>query len=426
MSTIKRDPFSRKSPRQPCAIVKERPRGANADLTSFFFHQGANLYVFSYEKEGLKRHTFIDTGDSRYRSQILSILPENDIDPANIERIIITHRHPDHCGLADLLARESDAKILAHPNFRSFVEGEISEHEQRWLADFDPSQLRRQDIKYLPQPKNGEARVIGAIDFPSLGEPIEIGEGGKLEILACPESNLTHSPDQIIVLYSPNSYARACERTAEDLQSIGDILFSGDLWLMRGPIFGSGVGHIIRHFRYAFHSMRDLIPGVNMLRRDPREQDARAKDALKRGFSLIRVKPGHGEEFIGSRIIPQSLLADRDILVELGHSLDADKSILRGKDVAPQIAALRERAYASFVKELLLWKEFGYSLGKISELLVRIYEEQSGGGGLVQKDRKERRERLKETLARLRDDEAESEQLRQLAGSALIGIRKIL
>jgi len=426
MSENTRNTFSRKSPRQLYAAVKERPRGANADLTSFFFRQGANLYVFSYEKDGLKKHTFIDTGDSQYRSQILSILLQNDIDPANIERIIITHRHPDHCGLADLLARESKAKILAHPNFRSFVEGEMSEQEQRWLANFDPSQLQGHDIEYLPQPKNGEARVISGVDFPILGEPIEIGEGGKLQILTCPESDLTHSPDQIIVLYSPNSYAGAYERTREELPSIDDILFSGDLWLMRGPMSSSGVGNILRHFRYGFHSMRNVMSGVNMLRRDPREQDARAKEALKRGFSLITVKPGHGKEFIGSRIIPQSLLADRDLLIELGYSLDTDKSILAGKDMAPKTAALREQAYVRFVKELLLWRELGYGLGKISELLVRIHEEQSGGGGLVEKDRKERRERLKETLARLKNDKAESEELRQLAESTLIEIRRIL
>ena len=34
--------------------------------------------------------TFIDAGDSRYQDLILSVLTENDIEPANIERIIIT------------------------------------------------------------------------------------------------------------------------------------------------------------------------------------------------------------------------------------------------------------------------------------------------------------------------------------------------
>jgi len=171
--------------------------------------------------------------------------------------------------------------------------------------------------------------------------------------------------------------------------------------------------------------MRDLVSVRGMLRRDPREQDAQAKEALKRGFCLIRVKPGHGEEFLGSRIIPSSLLADRDILIQLGYSLDRDKSILRSKDLAPKVATMREQAYTSFVEELLLWRELGYTSSEIGELLVRIYREQSGGGALVEEDRKERRERLKAMLARLKEDEAESGQLRQLAESTLSELKRL-
>jgi hypothetical protein len=149
--------------------------------------------------------------------------------------------------------------------------------------------------------------------------------------------------------------------------------------------------------------------------RDPRQQDPKAKEALKRGFCLIRVKPGHGEEFLGTRIIPIGLLAERDVLVELGYPLDADKSILRSRDLAPEITARREQAYAGFVKELVLWMKLGYTFDEMTELLLRIYTEQSGGGYLVEKDRKERREQLKATLARLKGDEAQPDRVRHLA-----------
>ena len=117
----KKDLRPRRSLGEPYTIVKERLSGTSTDLTSFFFHRGANLYVFSYEKEGVRRHTFIDTGDSRYRNQILSILAENDINPTTIERIIMTHRHPDPFSLAALLFKESRARILVHPRLKSFI-----------------------------------------------------------------------------------------------------------------------------------------------------------------------------------------------------------------------------------------------------------------------------------------------------------------
>ena len=96
--------LTRKPPRELYRVTKEKLNGTNTELTSFFFNHGANFYVMSYEKEGIRKHTFIDAGDSQYRNQILSILIENDVNPDNIERIVITHRHTDHFGLADLLA----------------------------------------------------------------------------------------------------------------------------------------------------------------------------------------------------------------------------------------------------------------------------------------------------------------------------------
>lgn len=410
---------------EPYRIVKERLKGSNTDLTSFFFHHGANVYVFSYEKEGVRRHTFIDTGDSQYRNQILPILIENDINPAEIERIVITHRHPDHCGLADLLARESGAKILVHSNFSSFVEGEINQEERSWLGGFNPSQLKECNIEYLPQSGRSELISINGLDFPSLIEPIEMGQVGKLVILACPESTSTHSPDQIIILYSPKGYPHTYDKAPEDFCPTDDILFSGDLWLMRGPIYDWGMRSVSRQFKHGFDQMKNLVSGESMVRRDPRIQDSMAKEALKKGFCLIRVKPGHGEEFIGSRIIPNSLLADRDLLLELGYSQDTGKSILKSRDLAPKVATIREQGYISFVRELLLWMELGCTLDETCELLVRIYKEQSGGGALVEEDRKERRERLKVTLVRLKDDEAESDELRQLAESTLSKLRGV-
>ncbi|MFC1534372.1 MBL fold metallo-hydrolase [Thermodesulfobacteriota bacterium] len=405
-------------------IVKENLKSVNADLTSFYFRPGGNIYVFSYEKEGLRRHTFIDAGDKLYRNQLLSLLSENDINPAYIDRIIITHRHNDHCGLTDLLATESNAKIVVHPAFRDFIEGRFSREDRWWLRGFDPTKLKEYNIEYLSQTNGNKSRKITGVDFPCLGEPIEIGEGGRLEILACPESTQRHSPDQIIPLYSPSGQLQTQGKANEDFQPTDDIVFSGDLWLMQGPIYDfSPIRHIRRILRFKYYQIKSWKSGKPVERINVQEQDAEAKDALKNGFNLVRVKPGHGEEFVGSRIIPQSLMAKRDLLFKLGFSVDEDKSILKGSEVAPRVAALGEQAYARFIKELQVWLEWGYTSDEISGLIARIYEEQKGGRGPVKKDRAERREVINATLARLRNDSAESDELNRLSETALSLIR---
>jgi hypothetical protein len=369
----------------------------------------------TYENGGVRRHTLIDAGDSRYRDQILSVLAENDVDPASIERIIITHGHPDHYGLAYLLAKESKAKVVARSSLRSLVEGERGQVERKGLDSSEPSRLNEGDIEYLSESDIGKAISIGGVGFPRLVEPIEIGQRGRLEVLACPESMTTHSPDQLIVLCSPRDDPHPHEQTSGDYRPTDDIIFSGDLWLMRGPMFNHSITDTSWYLRQGSYHVKALLSGGGMAWRDPRQQDPKAKEALKRGFCLIRVKPGHGEEFLGTRIIPIGLLAERDLLVELGYPLDADKSILRSTDLAPEITARREQAYAGFVKELVLWMKLSYTFDEMTELLLRIYTEQSGGGYLVEKDRKERREQLKAILARLKGDEAQPDRVRHLA-----------
>ncbi|UCB43256.1 MAG: MBL fold metallo-hydrolase [Dehalococcoidales bacterium] len=405
------------SSRDSVVVVKETLAGGNAHLTSLVFRHGGNVYILTYQRNGLTRHTFIDAGDSRHSGEILSILSENNVNPADIERIIITHRHPDHFGLAYLLAGESGAKVMAHHSFRSLVEGQVGQIEQRWLSDSDLSRLKECDIEYLQESGKGETVKLAGVAFPSLADSVDIGEGGRFDILGCPESTMTHSPDQLVALYSPRNDPHPHEQSSGDFRPTDDIIFSGDLWLMRGPMFSSDMTDIMWRFRTGMRQMRSLMSGGSMVRRDPRVQDSEAKDALKKGFCLIRVKPGHGNEFLGTRIIPCSLLADNDMLVEFGYSLDAGISVLKSAELAPRVAARREQAYVSFIEELVLWTELGYTPDEISGLLVRIYREQIGGGPLVEKDRQERRERLKDLLTRLRADETQPESIRQIAES---------
>ncbi len=392
-------------------VVKEQLTGG-VHLTSLLFHPGGNVYILTYQKGNRKRHIFIDTGDSRYDDEIFSILDENNIDPTVIERIVITHRHPDHTGLVYLLANKSGAKIMVHPTFRSFVEG--GQANNLWSNDFDSARLSESNIEYL----NGSADPVklNGIDFPNLSGTISIGESGQLNILGTPKTNMTHSPDQLIALYSSQSQPHPHILPINGFKPTDDVIFSGDLWLMRGPMFGSGAD-IMWNLRVGLHQLGSMMTGSSPMRRDPREQDAAAKDALKRGFCLIRVKPGHGDEFLGSRILPHSLMADNDILIEFGFPWGEGKDILTSREYASKVKARREEAYSSFVEELTHWMKLGYKKEEISQLLTRIYREQRGGGPLVEEDRHERREQLVILLDRLMNDRSQAAELRQLAES---------
>jgi hypothetical protein len=123
----------------------------------------------------------------------------------------------------------------------------------------------------------------------------------------------------------------------------------------------------------------------------------------------------------GSRfaIIPKSILADRDLLMKFGFKMDEDKAVLQSPSLSPRIGELRETAYANFMDTINLWLDMGYGPDDICSLLVRIYREQTGGGRLVEEDRKERKKRLTETLGRLTSEKIESDPLHHIAISTL-------
>jgi hypothetical protein len=52
---------------------------------------------------------------------------------SDVKRVILTHVHSDHCGLAGELAEESGAEVLTHPaNF--LLLADYAEERERWLA----------------------------------------------------------------------------------------------------------------------------------------------------------------------------------------------------------------------------------------------------------------------------------------------------
>ena len=199
------------------------------------------------------------------------------------------------------------------------------------------------------------------MDFPHSGKTVEMGHEGRLEILTIPESDLTHSPDQLIILYSPRKIPYVSQNCKENngFRPSDEIIFSGDLWLMKGPVYERSLRSIPLTLKFFYFRLIDFVFGNKRINVLPSEQDAKTKDALKQGFSLIQVKPGHGEDFLGSNLIPRSLLAQRDLMIKLGLKMEGDKSVLQSNTFAPRINELRNKAYADFTDILNLWLELG-------------------------------------------------------------------
>jgi len=75
------------------------------------------------------------------------------------------------------------------------------------------------------------------------------------------------------------------------------MVFSGDLWLMRGPIYDRKMKGFSFYFRRSLFRIRRFLAGKGWQSVMVIEQDLAVKEALKRHFSLVRVKPGMVKSF---------------------------------------------------------------------------------------------------------------------------------
>ena len=339
--------------------------------------------------------------------------------------MIITHSHPDHYGLAHILAKQSGAKILVHSNFKGAIENDRNILERNLLGFRNPKELKECKVEFL-SPNNGGCVIkICGLDFIRLLEPISFGDAAKLDVLAIPQSADTHTRDQIVAIYSIRNYVTPDGALPQGYRPDNDLLFSGDLWLMRGPLFDRKMKGFSFYIRRGLFRIRWFLSGRGWHSVTVLEQDVAVKEALKVHFSVIRVKPGHGQEFLGSRILPLGLPADSDLLKTLGYS-DIEEAQKKDGQLKTKMAGLLEQAYIGFIQEVLCWQKEGYALEEISEFLVRIYREQIGGNRQVALDRKQRRERMKVTLSRIQQDTALPQDLHRLAAMTAAKLEKVV
>ena len=117
--------------------------------------------------------------------------------------------------------------------------------------------------------------------------------------------------------------------------------------------------------------------------------------------------------------------ADSDLLKTLGYAGIAAAQ-QQDAGLKTKMSDLLEQAYAAFIREVQILQKQGYSIAEISDFLVRIYKEQFGGSRQVAIDRKQRRERMKATFARLQNDKTVPQDLHQLAETTEAKLEKVV
>jgi glyoxylase-like metal-dependent hydrolase (beta-lactamase superfamily II) len=219
--------------------------------------------------------TVIDTGSSwRKAWEVFQArVKEAGFAVSDIRRILVTHGHPDHAGLARAIAKRSGARVFIHEE-DAFKVTHVSDERARALAERYALYYRHLGmpasfIEYMNQV------TIGTLEMRDVVDKVEILHGGdrfdfgrfSLEVVACPG----HTP------------GCTCFHIAE-----ARVLFSGDHLLPKispNPVLELGPEEEDSTWEGKFKS---LVSYVSSLERT-------------RALDLEAVLPGHGDPFTDHR-----------------------------------------------------------------------------------------------------------------------------
>ena len=159
----------------------------------------------------LAGRTLVDPGPGSEEAwaALLDGLEARELGPADVERVIVTHPHPDHFGLAARL-REQGARVVASPGTAEIIRDFAArlDYEQAYFADFfERHGMARSTAETVTDLPESFLRVA-----PGVETDRELHDGDTVEVR---ETTLTaeavqgHAPGETIFTYETDGSERA-------------------------------------------------------------------------------------------------------------------------------------------------------------------------------------------------------------------------
>lgn len=189
-------------------------------LDTTAFEGDSNAYLAGTQSD--EQTTLIDTGiaTADIRSQLRDALADRDVAFSDIDRVLLTHFHYDHVGLAGEIQRHSDARVYAHPADAPLVGGStgainalIDGHRNRLDEWGMPPTAQAELLDFLEVNASlaGEAVTVTELHP---GDRFDIGDR-QLEVIHLPGHTRGHvglmlgngqlvCGDALLPVYTPN------------------------------------------------------------------------------------------------------------------------------------------------------------------------------------------------------------------------------